>query len=119
MAGELSLRLDGESASIRAFFPKLIPRFEDIKVNEQPDSPSKGGGGNKVPSRCILKVDSRKLSACLQWQGTMLLGRAVGSAVLCMVENEMLCLHCMLNPGTVGFFTHYVPVHYLSEDQMD
>mmetsp|Transcript_12770 Transcript_12770/g.26403 ORF Transcript_12770/g.26403 Transcript_12770/m.26403 type:complete len:423 (+) Transcript_12770:243-1511(+) len=118
MAGELALRLDGDAASIRNFYPKLIPRFEDIKENEQ-DSPSKGGGGDAPPSRCTLKVDSRKLSACLQWQGTMLLGRAVGSAVLCMVENEMLCLHCMLNPGTIGFFTYYVPVHYLSEDQMD
>lgn len=129
MDGELTLRIDGDGASIRTFFAKLIPRFEDLKEKEEDEdeegeeNPSKPGGGggnnNRVPSRCILKVDSRKLSACLQWQSTMLLGRAVGSAVLCMVENEMLCLHCMLNPGAVGFFTYYVPVHYLSPDQMD
>ena len=139
MDGELTLRIDGDGASIRTFYGKLIPRFEDLEEdggsededesdhdndNDNDDHPS-GDNGNKRRRKakkaktCTLKVDSRKLSACLQWQGTLLLGRSVGSAVLCMVKNEMLCLHCMLNPGTVGFFTYYVPVHYLSPDQMD
>ena len=144
MDGELTLRIDGDGASIRTFYGKLIPRFEDLEEddessgddddddddgNENDGTPSSSSSpssarklrrkAKKAAKTCTLKVDSRKLSACLQWQGTMLLGRSVGSAVLCMVKNEMLCLHCMLNPGTVGFFTYYVPVHYLSPDQMD
>ena len=154
MDGELTLRIDGDGASIRTFYGKLIPRFEDLEEDEDDDNDESGeeedesnddernGGGTAntpsssvsasarkrkrrrktskaKPRTCTLKVDSRKLSACLQWQGTLLLGRSVGSAVLCMVKNEMLCLHCMLNPGAVGFFTYYVPVHYLSPDQMD
>ena len=143
MDGELTLRIDGDGASIRTFYGKLIPRFEDLEEddessdddddddddnddheNDNDGTPSSSSARKrrrkaKKTKTCTLKVDSRKLSACLQWQGTMLLGRSVGSAVLCMVKNEMLCLHCMLNPGTVGFFTYYVPVHYLSPDQMD
>lgn len=133
MDGELTLRIDGDGASIRTFYGKLIPRFEDLEEDDESsddDDESDSGTPSSSSARkrrrktkktktCTLKVDSRKLSACLQWQGTMLLGRSVGSAVLCMVKNEMLCLHCMLNPGTVGFFTYYVPVHYLSPDQMD
>ena len=140
MDGELTLRIDGDGASIRTFYGKLIPRFEDLEEDEESsdddddDNDDHENDNDGTPSSssarkrrrkakktktCTLKVDSRKLSACLQWQGTMLLGRSVGSAVLCMVKNEMLCLHCMLNPGTVGFFTYYVPVHYLSPDQMD
>ena len=147
MDGELTLRIDGDGASIRTFYGKLIPRFEDLEEGDDESSDDDDNDGdddehdNGTPSSsssaaaaaarkrrrrktkktktCTLKIDSRKLSACLQWQGTMLLGRSVGSAVLCMVRNEMLCLHCMLNPGTVGFFTYYVPVHYLSPDQMD
>ena len=147
MDGELTLRIDGDGASIRTFYGKLIPRFEDLEEDNDDDESENDGDGsedyfhddaddddddrehdnkrrrttkkaNKTKT-CTLKGDSRKLGACLQWQGTMLLGRSVGSAVLCMVKNEMLCLHCMLNPGTVGFFTYYVPVHYLSPDQMD
>lgn len=137
MDGELTLRIDGDGASIRTFYGKLIPRFEDLEEDNDDDDDEEQDDDDgsedehehstkrrrttktKKTKTCTLKVDSRKLGACLQWQGTMLLGRSVGSAVLCMVKNEMLCLHCMLNPGTVGFFTYYVPVHYLSPDQMD
>lgn len=115
MSGELTLRHSGDGASIRTFFSKLIPRFEDCKVSEEEAANSEDS------PRCILKVDTKKLSACLQWQATM--QRNVGSALLCMVENEMLVLHVCLNPESVGFFTYYIPVHYMSpediEDVMD
>uniref|UniRef100_A0A7S2A7M3 Checkpoint protein n=1 Tax=Trieres chinensis TaxID=1514140 RepID=A0A7S2A7M3_TRICV len=114
MAGELTLRIDGDGASIRTFYNKLVPRFEDLK-----SAPEGEQDENDFPARCTLKVDSKKLNACLHWQGTMVLGRSVEKAVLCMVENEMLVLHCMLNPGEIGFFTYYVPVHFLSPDQID
>lgn len=109
MAGELTLRIDGDGAHIRTFFSKLIPRFEDCKVSEE-EATAEGA----QPPRCTLKVDTKKLSICLQWQATML--RTVGSALLCMVDNEMLVLHVSLNPESVGFFTYYIPVLFLSND---
>jgi hypothetical protein len=36
-----------------------------------------------------------------------------------MIENEMMVVHVMLNPEDLGFFTYYVPVHYLSGDMLD
>mmetsp|Transcript_2605 Transcript_2605/g.3687 ORF Transcript_2605/g.3687 Transcript_2605/m.3687 type:complete len:384 (+) Transcript_2605:33-1184(+) len=113
MAGELTLRVDGDGASIQTFYNKLVPRFEDCKSTTGRDGQN---DENDEPVRCTLKVDSKKLNACLQWQGTLSIGKSISSAVLCLVENEMLVLHVMLNPSSVGFFTYYVPVHYLSED---
>ena len=110
MVGELTLRTEGDGASTRIFYNKLIPRFEDCKASIE---------NEEIPSKCTLKVDSKKLFACLQWQQTLIIGRSVSSAVMCMVENEMLVLHIILHPGNLGFFTYYVPVHFLSSDQMD
>lgn len=111
MAGELTLRIEEDGASIRTFYNKLIPLFEDCKAADQED--------NQPLAQCTLKVDSKKLHACLQWQQTLIIGRSVSSAVLCMVENEMLVLHITLHPGSFGFFTYYVPVHFLSSDNID
>lgn len=110
MAGELTLRVDGDGASIRTFFSKLIPRFEDCKASEEEYA-------NGEAPCCTLKVDTKKLSACLQWQTSML--RNVGSALLCLTENEMLVVHVVLNPASVGFFTYYVPVHFLSDNNLE
>jgi HUS1 checkpoint protein len=101
MAGDLTLRVDNDGASIRTFFSKLEPHNEGTKTKDE-------------DATAILKVDTKKLSACLQWQATM--SRLVSSALLCMVENEMLVLHVLLSPADVGFFTYYVPVHFLSGD---
>ena len=48
----------------------------------------------------------------------MFLGNSASSAILCLVENEMLVLHVSLNPGAIGFFTYYVPIHYLPPDDL-
>jgi hypothetical protein len=32
-----------------------------------------------------------------------------------MIENEMMVVHVMLNPEELGFFTYYVPVHFLGD----
>ena len=104
MTGELTLRVDSDGASMRTFLTKLVPKFDDCKSQDNASS-------------CTLKVDTKKLSTCLQWQATM--NKTVSSSLLCMVENEMLVLHVVLDPGSVGFFTYYVPVHYLSDSQMD
>jgi hypothetical protein len=106
MAGELTLCVDGDGASIRTFFSKLLPRWEDTK------SGSASGASSNTPATCILKVDTKKLSAALLWQAHMV--KTVSSALLCMVEQEMLVIHVLLNPASVGFFTYYVPVHYMS-----
>lgn len=104
MTGELTLRVDSDGASIRTFFTKLEPKFDDCKLQDE-------------SATCTLKVDTKKLLTCLQWQATMT--RTVSSTLLCLVENEMLVLHVALNPSSVGFFTYYVPVHYMTDSQVD
>jgi HUS1 checkpoint protein len=108
MAGELVLRIDNDAVSIKTFYDKLIPRIDD----ESPHFRSED------PASCTLKVDSKKLLASLQWQSSMTRS-SVSSYIFCMIENEMLVVHVLLNPEDVGFFTYYIPVHYLSSDMMD
>jgi hypothetical protein len=119
MTGELTLSLDSDGASIRTFLSKLHPRPEDCKPGV---------------AECCVKVDTKKLSACLQWQANSSgssgggggngngysnnssSSALVSSTLLCLVQNEMLIVHAILQPASVGFFTYYVPVHYLSDD---
>lgn len=109
MTGELVVRIDNDALSIKTFYDKLIPRVDD-------ESPSHSR--TEDPASCTLKVDSKKLLASLQWQSSMTRS-SVSSYILCMIENEMLVVHVLLNPEDVGFFTYYIPVHYLSSDMMD
>jgi len=101
MNGELTIHMNNEGASIRAFFNQLIPRKENCKEGT---------------TDCSVKVDTKKLTASLSWQQQTAL---VSSCLLCLVENEMLVLHMPLHPASVGFFTYYVPVHFLSHDPQD
>ena len=105
VAGELVLRTHNEGSSIRTFFGKLV----SVAVEDAPP----GGGKDK----CCLKVDTKKLVACLQWQQTSLIPN-VSRALMCFIENEMLVLYVTLNPENLGFLTYYLPVHFLSEDEM-
>ncbi len=104
MSGELFLRIDNDAVSIRTFYDKLIPRIDEDSAQSQAD-----------PARCTLKIDSKKLLASLQWQSSMAKG-SVSSYIICMIENEMLVVHVVLNPEDVGFFTYYIPAHFLSPD---
>ncbi|KAL7528289.1 hypothetical protein ACHAWF_002511 [Thalassiosira exigua] len=108
MAGELVLRIDSDAVAIRTFYDKLIPRADEESSQQPPQD----------PARCTLKVDSKKLLASLQWQSSMARG-SVSSYIICMIENEMMVVHVVLNPEDVGFFTYYIPVHFLSPDLMD
>lgn len=114
MNGFLTLRLDGDGASIRTTFNKLIPIHEDCKSSQEDASQTQGG--SQEPLKCTVKVDSKKLYASLHWQGTFSV-RDLSSAVLCLWENEMLVLDVTLNPE-VGRFMYYVPVHYISPDEL-
>ena len=116
MNGELVLRIDSDAVSIRTYYDKLIPRVEE----EEATTTGRDGGEVKqrTKKKCTLKVDSKKLLASLQWQSSMARG-SVGSYIICMIENEMMVVHVMLNPEELGFFTYYIPVHYLSRDVMD
>jgi HUS1 checkpoint protein len=111
-SGDLTISMDSDGSSIRTIFSKLTPRHDDCKQQHQ------GGGATTAAAaaECSVKVDCKKLSACLQWQQQTGL---VSSALLCLVENEALVLHCMLNPAEVGFFTYYIPLHFLSHDPRD
>ena len=108
MAGELVLKIDNDNVSVKTFYDKLIPR-----VDEESTSQSQSD-----PVRCTLKVDSKKLLASLQWQSSMAKG-SVSSYIVCMIQNEMMVVHVVLNPEDVGFFTYYIPVHFLSPDLLD
>mmetsp|Transcript_15137 Transcript_15137/g.32084 ORF Transcript_15137/g.32084 Transcript_15137/m.32084 type:complete len:362 (-) Transcript_15137:247-1332(-) len=108
MAGELVLRIDSDAVSIRTFYDKLIPRTDEEESLQS----------RRDPARCTLKIDSKKLLASLQWQSSMARG-SVSSYIICMIENEMMVVHVVLNPEDVGFFTYYIPVHFLSHDMMD
>jgi len=112
MAGILTLRTDGEGSSIRTTYNKLTPLHQDVKTSE--DGSFSQNKNNGEPVICNLKLDTKKLHACLHWQGT-LYNRDLSSAVLCMWENEMLVMDVTLNPE-IGRFMYYIPVHFLSED---
>lgn len=110
MKGDLTVRLDHDSASLACFYQNLQPRWD-----EPEDSQESGQPAIEPESSCILKVDGTKLSQCLQWQQSQL---GVASCLMAMVYNEMLVLHVMLQPESFGFFTYYLPVHFLTEEDM-
>jgi hypothetical protein len=107
MKGDLTIRLDHEGASLACFYNQLVPRWEDDEDNE--------GGERDATAHCTLKVDAQKLWTCLQWQQPSL---PINSCLLGMVENEMLVLHILLHPQLNSFFTYYVPVHFIQDDDL-
>lgn len=96
-SGELTISLESEGASIRAYFADIAPASNANLENDE----------------CTVKVDARKLSAAFQWQQQP---QFVSSALLCLLDNQQLVLHVCLEPAGIGFFTYYVPVHYLSDE---
>lgn len=109
MKGDLTIRLDHDGASLACFYHNLQPRWEEPEDNN-PDEPP-----ITINSSCILKVDGTKLSQCLQWQQSHL---ATSSCLIAMVHNEMLVLHVMIHPEQFGFFTYYLPVYCLTEEDL-
>jgi HUS1 checkpoint protein len=109
MKGDLSIRIDQDGASVACFYNHLIPRWPQEEEDEPSSTPS------LKSSSCVLKVDAQKLSTCLQWQQHQL---PITSCLLGMVYNEMLVLHVLLSPVEVGFFTYYLPVHFLQEEDL-
>lgn len=131
--GELTIRMDQDGASVACFYNHLVPQWplqqqqEGNEEGEGEDVDNNNNNNNhsqKTPlsSRCVLKVDAHKLSTCLQWQQNHHSGSSalpLTSCLLGMVYNEMLILHVLLAPAEVGFFTYYLPVHYLQDDDDD
>jgi hypothetical protein len=103
--GDLTIRLDQEGASLACFYHNLVPRWEEEEEEEK----------NATTTTATVKVDAAKLSACLQWQQSSLF---TSSCLLGMVPNEILVLHVLLHPEAVGFFTYYLPVYILQEDEV-
>ena len=116
MKGDLTIRLDHDGASMACFYNNLIPRWHEEDVERGPVSIPNAN------SSCIVKVDSHKLSTCLQWQQQTEKQQQwqlpVTSCLLGMVQNEMLVLHVLLYPEKVGFFTYYLPVHFLHDEDI-
>eukprot|EP00587_Corethron_hystrix_P011729 CAMPEP_0113322978 /NCGR_PEP_ID=MMETSP0010_2-20120614/15974_1 /TAXON_ID=216773 ORGANISM="Corethron hystrix, Strain 308" /NCGR_SAMPLE_ID=MMETSP0010_2 /ASSEMBLY_ACC=CAM_ASM_000155 /LENGTH=117 /DNA_ID=CAMNT_0000181675 /DNA_START=66 /DNA_END=419 /DNA_ORIENTATION=+ /assembly_acc=CAM_ASM_000155 len=113
MAGDLTLRVDSPGTSVRTFYSGLTPRYRDDQEIPHVEN-------EEDVRRCLLKIDGRKLSVAFGWQaGPLALGRgSTTSCVLCLVKNEMLVCHILLNPVELGFITYYVPVCYLDEETM-
>ena len=121
MKGDLTIRLDHDGASMACFYNHLIPRWQE----EEEDDKNGERGTTPMPNAnasCIVKVDAHKLSTCLQWQQQTAQQQQwqlpVTSCLLGMVQNEMLVLHVLLSPEQVGFFTYYLPVHFLHDEDM-
>jgi len=117
MKGDLTIRLDHDGASMACFYNNLIPRWpEEEQENNNPRNIL------DVNASCLVKVDAHKLSTCLQWQQQRAhhqqLHLPVTSCLLGLVSNEMLVLHILLKPDQVGFFTYYLPVHFIHEEDM-
>ena len=89
-AGELTLRTENEGSTVRAFFGKLVPHNEECR-----------DGAREV---CLLKVDTKKLVCCLQWQQSAMVPN-VSNALLCFIENQMLLVHVTFNPNSLGCLT--------------
>lgn len=103
-AGELTLRTEKEGSTVRAFFGKLVPMQEECREGAR--------------ETALLKVDTKKLVCCLQWQQSGMIPN-VSNALLCFIENQMLVVHVTFNPNTLGFLTYYVPVNFLSQEEME
>jgi hypothetical protein len=121
MKGDLTIRLDHDGASMACFYNHLIPRWQE----EEEEDENGESGTTPMPNAnasCIVKVDAHKLSTCLQWQQQTAQQQQwqlpVTSCLLGMVQNEMLVLHVLLSPEQVGFFTYYLPVHFLHDEDM-
>lgn len=106
MKGDLTVRLDHDGASLACFYSNLVPRWDENEEVHQPDP----------DSSCILKVDANKFSTCLHWQQQFQL--QTGSCLLGMVHNEMLVLHILLTPDHIGFFTYYIPVFFMHDEDL-
>jgi HUS1 checkpoint protein len=103
MKGALTVRSHTDGAALQTYFGQLTPRLDNCS--------------DRTDASTIrqVKVDTKKLATALQWQQPQSQSM-VQSALLCLVENEMLVVHVNLNPENVGFFTYYVPVHFISSD---
>jgi HUS1 checkpoint protein len=110
--GELTVRILTDGASIETFYSRLkplpYPQPNDEIMTNRKKQPTK--------THARVKVDTKKLCASLQYQQPSSTQMIVDFASLCIIENEMVVVHVNLAPEHVGFFTYYVPVHYLSED---
>jgi HUS1 checkpoint protein len=113
MRGDLTIRIDQDGASLACFFNHLIPRWPGELHDDAIEN--RENKENASASSCVLKLDAQKLSTCLQWQQHQL---PMTSCLLGMVYNEMLVLHVLTYPEQVGFFTYYLPVCFLQEEDL-
>ena len=105
--------------SIQTILDRLVPCMESCrKQNTTNHNIGYDDQDNEEVVECTVKVDTKKLALCLQWQQSSS-NLMVSTALLCWIENEALVLHVILNPSNIGFFTYYIPVHFLSPEDGD
>jgi hypothetical protein len=126
--GEMTISAHTDGASVQTYFSKFVPRFDSNLNDDDTASPTQPNA-SMMKKKVRIKMDTKKFAASLQWQhpqtasssssSTNPTHQLVSSALLCLIENEMVVVHVNLYPMNVGFFTYYVPVHYLSNDPYD
>jgi len=115
MKGDMTVRLENDGVSLACFYHNLQPRWEEEDSSPDDDHDEHTPPPITADSSCILKVDATKLSHCLQWQQSHL---GITNCLIAMVHNEMLVLHVLLDPEQYGFFTYYLPVYCLTEEDL-
>eukprot|EP00611_Tribonema_gayanum_P021584 TRINITY_DN4181_c0_g1_i1.p2 TRINITY_DN4181_c0_g1~~TRINITY_DN4181_c0_g1_i1.p2 ORF type:complete len:184 (-),score=64.81 TRINITY_DN4181_c0_g1_i1:445-996(-) len=101
MRGQLVVRLETDSATIKTFFTQLSPRYEGMERGPQ----------HNRDNKATLKVDAKKLATVLQVYGMSFEG-----AILCFVENVSLITHVFL-AASIGTATFYQPVMVSMADE--
>ena len=143
--GELTISANTDGASIQTYFSRFVTRLDAYDKNHDnnndnatsssssPPMPPPNDTSSRRNQSTRIKIDTKKLAASLQWQPAPTSSSSssshhhhhgnnnpmVSSALLCLMENEMVVVHVNLYPMNVGFLTYYVPVHYLSNDPYD
>ncbi len=64
-------------------------------------------------NKCTLKVDSKKLSMVLHAYTFL----KFDSIIMCMIQDNSLILHVLLEPASIGTLTFYLPVIPLVNDE--
>ena len=124
MGGELSLSTMTDCVCAKVFFDGLKVEFTDCKASGAYRAKAANSTApleDDTEAKATLKVDAKKLTEMFRWQ--IPLTKWVTDATLCMVQDEMLILHCRLPLGDpsedpVGFITMYTPAAQLDPDEI-
>ncbi|GMH75586.1 hypothetical protein TrRE_jg12989 [Triparma retinervis] len=103
MSGDLSFSSMKDGVAARVFFNGLKVAFQDCKASAEYQArhnPRNSAPQDDTTYKCVVKVEAKRLLEMFRWQ--IPLQKWVTDSTLCMVEDEMLILHCQLPVGESG-----------------